>query len=184
MRLADLHNIINHFTFALINLGVLFEVFGYAFKHEGLRRFSWDALRLGVGFAILSIVTGYLTQANLGVLAEEAVEVVTYHKTFSWIAVAIVAATVILRMATPDEFLAEVKVSAIRGAYFTLLVLSFLLTSISGWLGMELTYSHGVNVRPYERILEALPPRVTRPADELGIQPLPNDEPATDTVSR
>lgn len=160
MRLADLHNIINHFSIALLNIGILFEFGGALFKNEGLRTFSWNALRLAAGFAVLSLISGFAAQQSVAAMTEEALEVVTYHKTFGYLVVALVAATVILRMMAKDAFDAEATQSAIRGAYYTLLILTFVTTSISTFLGMELTYSHGVNVRPYERILEALPPKV------------------------
>jgi uncharacterized membrane protein len=38
--MGDLHNIINHFTMALLNLGIVFELLGYRSSSESMRSFG------------------------------------------------------------------------------------------------------------------------------------------------
>jgi hypothetical protein len=55
------------------------------------------------------------------------------------------------------------------------LAVTFVVGSITGYLGMELTYSYGVNVEPYERIIESLPHRGTADPHDHGASAVPQD---------
>jgi uncharacterized membrane protein len=184
-----LHNIINHFTVALVNLGVIFELVGYAVNRPGMRNFAWTALRLSVGFAILSLVTGYVTEGTLHAMVEKAKPVNAYHKTVAFITVGLLAVTVILRMSTGNK-INEPQGAGLRGAYLTLLMITFVLMSATGYLGMELTYGYGVNVEPYERIIESLPqgtsPEIapTQPPMDSALLGNPNSTTIPDSITR
>ncbi|HET6513070.1 MAG TPA: DUF2231 domain-containing protein [Candidatus Kapabacteria bacterium] len=188
--MGDLHNIINHFTVALLNLGILFELLGYRSSSENMRTFGWTALRMSLGFAILSLITGYITEGSLHAMVEEAKPVNAYHKAAAFGTLALLAASVITRMSAKEKFFDVFRGASIRAVYFTLLAITFVLGSITGYLGMELTYSYGVNVEPYERIIESLPPRsptADQPTLQLPptdtFQTLPNATAPSDTTS-
>lgn len=180
--MSGLHNIVNDFTVALINLGILFELLGFVTKREGIRSFGWTALRLSIGFVALSIVTGLITEGGIQVMVDEAKPVSAYHKLAAFITGLLLVASVTLRSVTKDRINDQLRGAAIRGAYFTLLAVTFVLSSATSYLGMELTYSYGVNVKPYERILESLPPKVEQPNVQ---QPdtAPTQPPITDTTT-
>lgn len=169
--MADLHNIVNHFTVALLNLGILFELLGYKSQSEGMKSFGWTALRMSLGFAVLSLLTGFVTEAAVHTMVEEAEPVSAYHKASAFATVALLAASVITRLSAKEKFADAIRGTAVRSIYFTLLIITFLAGSITGYLGMELTYGYGVNVKPYERILEALPPKVQHPDPSPTLQP-------------
>jgi uncharacterized membrane protein len=158
--MSDLHNIVNHFTVALLNLGILFELLGYRSQSAGMKSFGWTALRLSLGFAVLSLLTGFVTEGAVNAMVEEAKPVSAYHKAAAFATVMLLAASVITRLSAKEKFADAFRGTAVRSIYFTLLIVTFFAGSITGYLGMELTYGYGVNVEPYERILEALPPKV------------------------
>ncbi len=164
--MSDLHNIINHFTVALLNLGILFELLGYRSGSPNMKSFGWIALRMSLGFAVLSILTGYVTENAIHTMVEEAKPVNAYHKAAAFGTVVLLAASVLTRISAKDKFTDALRGAAVRSVYFTLLIVTFVTSSITGYLGMELTYSYGVNVEPYERILEALPPKVQAQPDQ------------------
>jgi uncharacterized membrane protein len=172
--MGDLHNVIDHFTVALLNLGILFELLGYRSKSEGMKSFGWIALRMSLGFAVLSILTGFVTESAVRAMVDEAKPVLAYHKAAGFATVVLLAASVITRLSAKEKFLDPLRGTAVRSVYFTLLVVTFVIGTITGYLGMELTYRYGVHVEPYERILEALPPKVTAPQ----MPKLPGAEPS------
>jgi uncharacterized membrane protein len=158
--MGDLHNIINHFTVALLNLGILFELLGYRSNSQGMKSFGWIALRMSLGFAALSILTGFVTEAGILAMVDEAKPVSAYHKAAAFGTFALLLASVLTRLSAKERFADALRGTAVRSVYFTLLIVTFVVGSITGYLGMELTYGYGVNVKPYERILQALPPKV------------------------
>lgn len=181
--MSDLHHILNHFTIALINLGILFELLGFSIKRDGMRSFGWTALRLSVGFVALSIVTGLLTENGVHVMVEQAKPVNAYHKIAAFITALLLIASVAMRALTRERMSDQLRGAALRGAYFTLLIVTFVLSAATSYLGMELTYSYGVNVEPYERILESLPPKVEHPTIEQPSVQQPGMAPAQPIIS-
>lgn len=164
---ADLHTIVDHFTIALINLGIIFEITGVMIKNDGMKRFSWHCLRLGLAFSVVSILTGFLTASNVFISAD--VEPLNnYHKILSYVVVAVLALAVLLRSAKHAQYDDVVRGAGIRGAYLALVVIVFFLTGVTGFLGTHMVYNYGVNVKPYERILESLPPPVQHPISPMG----------------
>jgi uncharacterized membrane protein len=152
MGLADLHTIVDHFTIALINLGIIFELTSAMFKNEGMKRFSWHALRLGLAFAVVSILTGFITESNVSIPPQVA-QINSYHKILSYVAVSVLGFAVMLRTIKHQQFDDATRGAGLRGAYLALVVVVFFLTGITGFLGTRMVYTYGVNVQPVERML-------------------------------
>jgi len=164
---ADLHTIVNHFTIALINIGIIFELTAAIFKNERMQRFSWNSLRLGLAFAILSLLTGFITSSNV-LITSQVEPLNNYHKILSYVAVGILTFAVLLRTLKREQFEDRLSGAGLRGAYLALVAVVFFLTGVTGFLGTRMVYKYGVNVEPYERILESMPPPVTHPLPPLG----------------
>jgi uncharacterized membrane protein len=182
--MSDLHNIVNHFTVALLNLGILFELLGYKSGSANMKSFGWIALRMSLGFAVLSILTGFVTENAIHTMVEEARPVSAYHKAAAFGTLVLLAASVLTRISAKDKFADAFRGASVRAVYFTLLVITFVAGSFTGFLGMELTYSFGVNVEPYERILEALPPKVQPQPDQTPQLQVPPTQTPVDTLSQ
>lgn len=182
--MSDLHHIINHFTVALLNLGILFELLGYRSNSTNMKSFGWTALRMSLGFAVLSILTGFVTENAVRAMVEEARPVSAYHKAAAFGTVILLLASVLTRLSAKERFADALRGTAVRSVYFTLLVITFVAGSITGYLGMELTYGYGVNIKPYERILEALPPKVQQTPDQTAPLQVPPSQSPVDTFSQ
>ena len=177
MHLKDLHTIVDHFTLALVNVGIIFEILALVFKNEGMKRFSWNALRLGVIFAFISVLTGLITESS--VFISPTVEPLSnYHKVLSYAAVGILAAAVMLRLASRERFEDIANGATVRGAYLALVLVTFFLIGVAGFLGTRMVYTYGVNVQPYEEMITTLP-QTTLPQSTMPPTPSSSSPDAT-----
>ncbi len=159
MNLSDFHAIFDHFTIALFALGAVLELLGYAMAHQGMHKFAWDSLRLGLIFSLLSVATGFASESNV-LTVYAAVPVSNYHKFLSIITVFLAGGAVLLRVSLSTLFLDERRGTLLRSGYLALMVLVLLGTGLTAFLGKDLVFSHGINVRPYQRMLDAVPPTI------------------------
>ena len=180
MLASDFHTLFNHFTIALINVGIIFELVAFMFKNDGMKRYSWISIRLGFAFGLVSLATGFFSESSIAVKAE-AVRVLSYHELLSIALMVLLGIAVILRVLMQDTFDSTEGGAILRGSYLVLIVGAIFLTGISGFLGMQMVYSYGVNVKPYERILEALPPPVTTPQPNFAAPPSRSNGSMTDS---
>ena len=169
MQISSLHPIINHFSICLVVLGILVDYFAFLTNQEPARRFAWLALRLGLCFMAVSILTGLIAETNVAI-PPAVHDLAISHKITSFIALAAVAVAVLLRFSARDKFFAPER-AGLRGAYLALTAVSLVLTIASVNLGMSLVYKHGVNVSAYESI--TAPP----PGNAIPMAPAPSASP-------
>jgi uncharacterized membrane protein len=150
MQISSLHPIINHFSICLVVLGILVDYFAFLTNQEPARRFAWLALRLGLCFMAISILTGLIAETNV-VIPPDVHDLAISHKITSFIALAAVAVAILLRFSARDKFFAPER-AGFRGAYLALTAVSLVLTIASVNLGMSLVYKHGVNVGTYGNV--------------------------------
>jgi uncharacterized membrane protein len=181
MLASDFHTLFNHFTIALINVGIIFELVAFMFKNDGMKRYSWISIRLGFAFGLVSLATGFFSESSIAIKAE-AVRVLSYHELLSIALMVVLGIAVLLRVLMQDRFDNTESGALLRGGYLVLIVATIFLTGVSGFLGMQMVYSYGVNVKPYERILEALPPTVTTPQPTFGAPTQGTSTPGAQTL--
>jgi uncharacterized membrane protein len=162
MRVSDFHPLLNHFTIALATIGVVLDFVGKYSNREGLRDFAWKCLKISAIFIGLSILSGFVAEATAH-MEPEARSITDYHKTLSFLCLGMLGAGIIIRASARTRFESREEGAGIRGVYYTLTTVGLLLLLVTTFLGSELVYSHGVNVRPYERIIDDLPPSSTTP---------------------
>jgi uncharacterized membrane protein len=166
MHLSDLHTIVDRFTIAFVNAGIIFELTALLFKREGLKQFSWNCLRLGLAFAVISVASGFISEATV-YISPEATALSNYHKLLGVLVTGMLAIAVALRTMFKERYENAVLGAGLRGAYLAVMVLTFFLSGMTGVMGTRMVYAFGVNVRPYERILISMPPPVNHPLDTV-----------------
>lgn len=170
MPIEDLHSLLNHFTIGTLYIGIIFDLVGALSNAAGLRRFGWDALRIGIVCGVLSILTGFISKGK-ELIPPEAASLVSYHELLAIVSFLIIAVAVVIRYSAKEKFLDTARGAGVRGGYLALMVVGFILSSTSMVLGSHLVREQGIGVRPMERIREAMPPAVngkpqwTIPAD-------------------
>jgi uncharacterized membrane protein len=146
MLASDFHTLFNHFTIALINVGIIFELVAFMFKNDGMKRYSWISIRLGFAFGLVSLATGFFSESSIAIKAE-AVRVLSYHELLSIALMVVLGIAVLLRVLMQDRFDNTESGALLRGGYLVLIVATIFLTGVSGFLGMQMVYSYGVNVK-------------------------------------
>ena len=116
---------------------------------------GWGALRIGLGCWLLSILTGYASQAKV-YLDPSVQQLLNYHQATGLIAFATLGIAILLRLLSRAKF-HEQDGASLRGAYYAVLSVSLLLVVTSVYIGTQLVYSHGVSVKPYQELLQSTP---------------------------
>jgi uncharacterized membrane protein len=165
MHTSDFHTLFNYFTVALITSGIIFEILGKGTERTGYRDFGWKNFILGFGFALLSVITGFLAEGS-AFLSQEAKLPEQIHRFLSLGAVLFMAVVIIFRLLFGKKMHSDTGGSGLRGAYITLQIITISLTIGTAILGIRLVKGLGVGVEPYETIQRYMPP----PANQNGIQ--------------
>ena len=174
MRVTDLHVLFDHFAVAFVISGIILEFIRMSRQGDGT--FGWDALRTGTVIMVLSILAGFVAEEK-SVMDSATHPLASYHKVIGIIAAAVLIGGILLRTSSRDSF-SSPRGAGVRGAYVTLLSLALILTSVTVYLGMSLVYEHGVNVRPYEKLIQSLPPTEQTPVPDS------TQLPSSDSIKR
>jgi uncharacterized membrane protein len=165
LGISDLHTLFNYFTVALANIGIVFEIIGRSSAKEHLKGYGWNSLRLALGFAVLSVITGFITESS-SYFTREAQFPGELHKILSIGAFIMLIVVVSFRMIFLKKLDDIEKGAGIRGAYITLQIVALVLVVSTSFLGIRLVKGYGVGVVPYEHIQRYMPP----PVEQNNIQ--------------
>jgi len=159
LGISDLHTLFNYFTVALANIGIIFEIVGRSSAREHLKGYGWNSLRLALGFAVLSVITGFITESS-SYFTKDAQFPSELHKILSIGAFIMLIVVVAFRMIFLKKLDDTEKGAGIRGAYTTLMIVALVLTISTSFIGIRLVKGYGVGVVPYEQIQRYMPPPV------------------------
>lgn len=162
LGISDLHTLFNYFTVALANIGIVFEIAGRSSSKERLKDYGWNSLRLALAFAVLSVITGFITESSVFV-TKEAQFAAELHKILSIGAFIMLIVVVLFRVIFIRKLESLDSGAGIRGAYVTLQVITLLITVGASFVGIRLVKGYGVGVQPYEEIQRYMPPPVQQP---------------------
>lgn len=153
MNLTLLHPYIDHFSIVLVVVGIVLEYRAKLTVPQPTDRIGWGAIRIGLGFWLLSILTGYASQGKV-YLDPSVQQLLNYHQSLGLIAFATLGAAILLRLLSRSKFY-DAEGASLRGAYYAILTVSLVLVIGSVYLGSQLVYSHGVGVKPYQELLQS-----------------------------
>lgn len=159
LGISDLHTLFNYFTVALANIGIVFEIAGRSSAKEHLKGYGWMSLRLALGFAVLSVITGFITESS-SYFTKDAQFPSELHKILSIGAFMMLIVVVAFRMIFLKKLDDNEKGAGFRGAYMTLQIIALILTIGTSFIGIRLVKGYGVGVYPYERVNRSMPPPV------------------------
>jgi uncharacterized membrane protein len=159
LGISDLHTLFNYFTVALANIGIVFEIIGRSSAKEHLKGYGWNSLRLALGFAVLSVITGFITESS-SYFSKEAQFPSELHKILSIGAFLMLIVVVAFRMIFIKKLDNNETGAGIRGAYVTLQIVTLVLVISTSFIGIRLVKGYGVGVIPYEHIQQYMPPPV------------------------
>lgn len=163
--ISDLHTLFNYFTVALANIGVVFEIIGRSSQKGHLKDYGWNCLRLALGFAVLSVITGFVTGSSV-YTTKDAIPIAELHKILSIGAFIMLVATVGFRVLFLKKLDDQEKGAGLRGAYLTLQIITLVIVIGTSFVGIRLVKGYGVGVVPYEQIQRYMPP----PVEQNNIQ--------------
>ena len=166
LGISDLHTLFNYFTVALANIGIVFEIIGRSSAKEHLKGYGWNSLRLALGFAVLSVITGFLTESS-SYFTKEAQFPAELHMILSIGAFIMLIVVVAFRMIFIKKLDGNESGAGLRGAYMTLQIVALVLTIATSFIGIRLVKGYGVGVIPYEAIQRYMPPPVQQPTIPL-----------------
>ena len=135
-----IHPMLVHFPIALLSVSVLFDAVAAKWPEQEFRSAGWYTLVLGLGGALLSLVTGGA--------AEEAVErsgipplAIETHETWAFLASGMFAALLMLKIA---EWLGWIRWPRAITVAFGVMAVAVLL--VASYYGGDLVYRHGAGV--------------------------------------
>lgn len=79
--LQNVHPLFVHFPLALLPVGIVFDILGYALKKPSLSNVGWWCFAVGVVAAIVAVLTGLQAEETVS-LSQEAHEVLESHEHF------------------------------------------------------------------------------------------------------
>lgn len=162
LGISDLHTLFNYFTVALANIGIVFELIGRSSQKEHLKGYGWNSLRLALGFAVLSVITGFITESS-SFITKDAQFPAELHKILSIGSFIMLIVTVAFRMIFLKKLDDTEKGAGLRGAYMTLQIITLIIVVGTSFIGIRLVKGYGVGVVPYEHIQQYMPPPVQQP---------------------
>ena len=166
LGISDLHTLFNYFTVALANIGIVFEIVGRSSAKEHLKGYGWMSLRLALGFAVLSVITGFITESS-SYFTKDAQPIAELHKILAIGTFIMLVVVVAFRMIFQKKLDDIEKGAGVRGAYVTLQIVALVLTISTSFIGIRLVKGYGVGVIPYEQIQTYMPPPVQQPSIPL-----------------
>jgi uncharacterized membrane protein len=171
MNLTVLHPYIDHFSIVLVIVGIILEYRAKLAVSPPTDTVGWGSIRVGLGFWLLSILSGYAAQAKT-YLDPSVQQLLNYHQVTGLIAFGTLGAAILLRIVSRTKFHGD-EGASLRGAYYAILTVALVLSIGSIFLGSKLVYSHGVGVKPYQELLESAP--------EVSTPVSPSTQPADTT---
>lgn len=162
LGISDLHTLFNYFTVALANIGIVFELIGRSSQKELLKGYGWNSLRLALGFAVLSVITGFITESS-SFITKDAQFPAELHEILSIGSFIMLIVTVAFRMIFLKKLDDTEKGAGLRGAYMTLQIITLIIVVGTSFIGIRLVKGYGVGVVPYEHIQQYMPPPVQQP---------------------
>ena len=145
---AQLHPMLVPFAVALLVMGVVFEYYGKLQNEESARTAGGLNIRLGLAFAIVAVIVGFLGVVGIGDIFSEAdprlsPEVKTRMRKFLSYHVLFACSTVVIFiLAVVAARYREKKLGAI--VYFSLLVVGLATVLATGYCGGELVHRFGL----------------------------------------
>lgn len=163
MHLGDLHTLFNYFSVALIVTGIIYELLGRMRARATMTEFGWNALLIGVGCTVLSVVTGFLAESS-AFISEKASTVAMLHRFASLGAFFFVVLLVCYRLLFVKKMDVPETGAGLRGGYVVLQMITVIAMLFAAIIGIRLVKGFGVGVEPYEQIQTYMPPPV-KPQD-------------------
>lgn len=145
---APLHPIFVHFTIALTTASFLFDVAGWFLHARGLADAAWWTIASAVPATVLTIITGVASRLHLPV--EEGTEARTFlrlHMAIGPIVFGLLVLTAVWRGAVWEN------AAVPSGWYLGWCALVLLCTAAQGYLGGEMVYRFGMEVKGTYRAL-------------------------------
>ena len=154
---APLHPILVHFTIALTGSSLLFDLLGRALHDPGLAAAGWWTLALGTGATVLTLVTGVVSRLHLEIGEGEARSFLRLHMALGPIFFGMLLATATWRAASWDAGREP------GWWYLATLAATTAVMAVQGYLGGELVYRWGAEVKGGHRGLRQRLAREPRP---------------------
>ncbi len=161
-----LHIVTNYFTVALIMLGIVFEMLGKRNNAENAITYGWNTVRLGMIFAVISVLTGFASRPMIPAQSEAATASM-FHTVISVLCSALLLITIIIRSIFAKKIYDKEHGGFLSGMYTTLQSLCLILIIATMLLGVRMVRTYGVGVKPVE-IMNRLP--VTPPSVDSAIK--------------
>lgn len=159
MQLGDLHTLFNYFSVALVVTGVIYELLGRMKAHPTMIEFGWNALLIGVGCTVLSVVTGFLAESS-ALISDKAIVVSMLHRFSSLAAFGFLILLIVYRLLFVKKMEVADTGAALRGGYVVIQMITIVVMLFAAIVGMRLVKGLGVGVEPYEQIQTNMPPPV------------------------
>jgi uncharacterized membrane protein len=152
MNLTVLHPYVDHFSIALVLIGILAQFRAKLNTPQPTDSIGWGALLVGLACWLISILTGYAAQAK-ALLDPSIQQLLNYHQVLSLVSFATLGAAILLRVLARSRFHEPTEGAALRGAYFAILSVTLMLVMGTVYLGTQLVYAHGLGVKPYQELM-------------------------------
>lgn len=159
MHLGDLHTLFNYFAVALVVTGIVYEMLGRMKARPNMIEFGWNALLIGVGCTVLSIVTGFLAEST-SFISEKAKVIAILHRFTSLGAFVFIVLLIVYRMLFVKKMDVPETGAGLRGGYVVLQMVTIGMMLFATIVGIRLVKGFGVGVEPYEQIQTNMPPPV------------------------
>ena len=148
MSFAFIHPMLVPFAVALLVMGVVFEFYGKLQSEESARTAGGFNIRLGLAFAVIAAVVGFLGVIGIGDLFSEAdprlsPEVKTHMKKFLTYHVLFACSTVVIFILALIAGRYQKKKWG-QALYFSLLSVGLVTVLVTGYCGGELVHRFGL----------------------------------------
>ncbi len=140
--MLDFHPFVVHFAIGLLCTSVLLDVLSFMTERQYLQMPAWWNLFFGFLAILFAVFTGLYAKTN-GYVPESAESLVTYHQYFG-MAGAVLFTVLFIWRANWRNTIPSDKAPT----YLIVAILGTIMVLITGFLGGQLVFQHGVNVRP------------------------------------
>jgi uncharacterized membrane protein len=149
-----IHPSLVHFAIGLLLAGVLFDLFGWLRTSEKLVFAGYWNTVAGAAAVVVAALTGLYSEAHLGPHSNIGHALLSFHKMFAWLCVALSVGLAGWRIAMRGYVQPRVRIPYFASAFFTAGLIF-----ITGSFGGTLVYLYGLGVGPEtaRRVLEAQP---------------------------
>lgn len=136
-----IHPFMVHFTIALFTVVVILDLLGLVLNNDSFHSASWLNLIFAGCFAILTVISGLLAQANVP-HNDAAHEVMETHESIGYLVLAGILILLSWRIWLKGKFPSKIKV-----LFLIIGLVTLGLTFTGAYYGGELVYTHGVAVK-------------------------------------